>query len=152
MTRIPTRFQLSAGGVVTRRGADGTLEVVLIATQGGTVWGLPKGLVERERREMLEETARREVREETGLEGRVIARLDPIEYWYHGEEDGQPVRYRKKVYFFLMEAVAGDVAHHDWEVDQARWFPLAEALERASYDTERAVLQQAGELLGAQPG
>jgi ADP-ribose pyrophosphatase YjhB (NUDIX family) len=152
MTRIPTRFQLSAGGVVTRRRADGTLEVVLIATQGGTVWGLPKGLVERERRETLEETARREVREETGLEGRVIARLDPIEYWYHGEEGGQPVRYHKKVYFFLMEAVAGDVAHHDWEVDQARWFPLDEALERASYDTERAILQQAGELLRVQPG
>jgi ADP-ribose pyrophosphatase YjhB (NUDIX family) len=73
---LTTRFQLSAGGVVCRRSPAGQFEVALIATQEGERWGLPKGLVEEG--EALEETALREVREETGLEAEVIERLEPI--------------------------------------------------------------------------
>lgn len=137
---MTTRFQLSAGGVVCRRGPAGQLEVVLIATQGGQRWGLPKGLVEQG--ESLEETALREVREETGVEAEVVERLQPIEYWYWWDEGGEKVRYHKKVYYFLMVYRGGDLARHDFEVDDARWFPLDDAVERASYRTEREVLQQ----------
>lgn len=66
---MTTRFQLSAGGVVCRRNPDGQLEVALIATEDGR-WSLPKGLVEKG--EPLEETALREVREETGLEAQIV--------------------------------------------------------------------------------
>ena len=55
-----TKFQLSAGGVIFRENEG--IEVALIATKGGTVWGLPKGLVDRERKEPLEDAAMREVR------------------------------------------------------------------------------------------
>ena len=140
---MTTRFQLSAGGVVCRRSPAGQFEVALIATQEGERWGLPKGLVEEG--EALEETALREVREETGLEAEVVERLEPIEYWYWWDEDGQKVRYHKKVYFFLMTYRGGDVARHDFEVEEARWLPIDQAIERASYRTEREVLQQVKE-------
>ena len=140
---MTTRFQLSAGGVVCRRNPAGQLEVALIATHGGERWGLPKGLVEKG--ESLEETALREVREETGLEAESIERLEPIEYWFWWDEDGQKVRYHKKVYFFLMACRGGDITQHDFEVEDVRWFPIDEAVERASYRTEQKVLQQVKE-------
>ena len=138
--RVTARFQLSAGGVVCRRDPAGRIEVALIATHDGQRWALPKGLVEEG--ESLEETALREVREEAGLEAEAIERLEPIEYWYWWDEDGDKVRYHKKVYYFLMAYRGGDVSRHDFEVDDARWFSLEEAIERASYRTEREVLQQ----------
>lgn len=137
---MTTRFQLSAGGVVCRRNSDGMLEVALIATQQGERWGLPKGLVEKG--EALEETALREVREETGLEAEILERLAPIEYWYWWGEGGQKVRYHKKVYYFLMAYRGGDVAQHDFEVEDVRWFPIDEAIKRASHRTEREMLRR----------
>jgi 8-oxo-dGTP pyrophosphatase MutT (NUDIX family) len=137
---VTARFQLSAGGVVCRRNPAGAIEVALIATHEGERWGLPKGLVEKG--EALEETALREVREETGLEAEIVKRLEPIEYWYWWDEGGQKVRYHKKVYYFLMAYRGGDVAQHDFEVEDVRWFPLDEAIERASHRTEREVLRQ----------
>jgi ADP-ribose pyrophosphatase YjhB (NUDIX family) len=144
MPKIKTKFQLSAGGVIFRE-SEG-IEVALIATKGGKVWGLPKGLVERERKEPLEEAALREVREETGLRGRVLERIDKVEYWYRWKEDNEPVRYHKIVYFFLIEHQGGDIRDHDFEVDEARWFPLVEAERMASYDSEREILGKASEL------
>jgi 8-oxo-dGTP pyrophosphatase MutT (NUDIX family) len=145
MPKIVTKFQLSAGGVIFREGEG--IKVALIATKGGTIWGLPKGLVDRERKEPLEEAALREVQEETGLLGRVLERIDKIEYWYRWQEDDEPVRYHKIVYFFLIEHLGGDIRDHDFEVDEVRWFPLAEAVRMASYESEQEILHKAGELL-----
>jgi len=145
MSKIKTKFQLSAGGVIFRE-SDG-IEVALIATKGGEVWGLPKGLVERERKEPLEEAALREVQEETGLHGRVLERIDKVEYWYNWKENNEPVRYHKIVYFFLIEHQGGDTRDHDFEVDEVRWFPLAEAERVSSYESEREILHKAGELI-----
>ncbi len=137
---MTTRFQISAGGVVCRRNPAGEIEVALIATQEGNRWGLPKGLAEEG--ESLEETARREVREETGLEAEVLERLEPIEYWYWWHENGEKVRYHKKVYFFVMACRSGDITQHDFEVERVRWFSIDEAIKQASYRTEREELQQ----------
>ncbi len=145
MAKIKTKFQLSAGGVVFRENEG--IEVALIATKRGTVWGLPKGLVDRERKESLEEAALREVREETGLHGRVLERIDKVEYWYRWKENDEPVRYHKIVYFFLIEHQGGDIRDHDFEVDEVRWFPLEQAMQIASYESEREILRKAGELI-----
>ena len=88
-------------------------------------WGLPKGLVERGERP--EEAATREVREETGVIAEIREGLGDIGYWYVW--DGE--RVQKRLSFFLMEAVGGDVADHDDEMEEVRWFPLAQAAKRA---------------------
>jgi 8-oxo-dGTP pyrophosphatase MutT (NUDIX family) len=140
---VRTRSEVSAGGVVYRRSDEG-VEVVLAARRtrrGDLAWGLPKGLVEPD--ETPEQTAVREVQEETGLEAEVEASLGEIRYFYVWEG----VRIRKAVHFFLMRATGGDVSRHDDEMEDVRWFPLSVTLRRAAYKGEREVLQRAAERL-----
>ncbi len=124
--------------------SDEGVELVLAARRtrrGDLAWGLPKGLVEPD--ETREQTAVREVREETGLEADVEGSLGEIRYFYVWEG----VRVRKEVHFFLMRATGGDVSQHDHEMEDVRWFPLSIALRRATYKGEREVLQRAAERL-----
>ncbi len=128
--------------MVRRR--DRAVDVALAARRtrkGDLAWGLPKGLVEKG--EAPEETAVREVQEETGLVAEIIEPLGDISYWYVWNEE----RVRKKVTFFLMEAVGGDVSVHDHEMEDVRWFPLPEAGRRATYPSERDVLRRAADAL-----
>jgi 8-oxo-dGTP pyrophosphatase MutT (NUDIX family) len=133
--------------VVLRQGPAGP-EVVLASRRtlsGGLAWGLPKGLVEAGER--AEEAALREVREETGLQAEIRRHIDDISYWYvWGGE-----RIRKRVSFFLMDAVGGDVTEHDHEMEEVRWFPLADAEGEASYRSEQQVLRKAADLYEADP-
>lgn len=132
------RLQKSAGGVVYQESA-GQMMVVLIGTKQGTVWGLPKGQIEED--EDPVEAALREVREETGLKGSCVADLGYIEYWYR--DSGTKVLYHKFVQYFLLRYAGGDVSQHGWEVDEARWFSIDDALDTISYDNEREVLLRA---------
>ena len=141
---MSTRDEVSAGGVVCRRGEAG-VEVALIATHGGERWALPKGLVRKD--EALEEAALREVREETGLDAEIVAPLEPIDYWFWWPRGGRKVRHHKVVHYYLMAFRGGDLADHDDEVDDARWFPLEDAISSASYENERNVLRQAAGLV-----
>jgi len=128
---------------VCRRTAAG-VEVALIATHGGERWALPKGLVDKG--ESFEDAALREVGEETGLEAEVLAPLEPIDYWFWWPQGGRKVRHHQIVHYYLMACRGGDLAHHDDEVDDARWFTLGEAIERVAYENERGVLRQAAAL------
>ncbi len=139
------RNEYSAGGVVVRPRADGGWDVLLIATHEGARWALPKGHVEPGESE--EEAAVREVWEETGVRARIIAPLDTIEYWYRWRATEGSVLIHKRVRFFLMEYVEGDVSQHGWEVDEARWFPIEKAVESVTYKDERALLLKAQSLL-----
>jgi 8-oxo-dGTP pyrophosphatase MutT (NUDIX family) len=143
-----TRFEISAGGVIYRRTATG-IAVCLISTKGGARWQLPKG--KREPGESLEQTAAREVAEETGLVGEVGPRLDRIDLWFTWNEDGTPIRHHKLVYFYLLRYRHGSTADHDHEVDEARWFPAEEAITRLTFPNERRVVARALELLAAEP-
>ncbi len=120
---METRREISAGGVVYRR-RRGKVQVALAARRtrrGDLVWGLAKGAIEPD--ETPESAAIREVREETGLHARIQESLGEIRYFYVWEG----VRVRKLVHFFLMRVTGGDVAEHDEEMEDVRWFPLAEA-------------------------
>jgi 8-oxo-dGTP pyrophosphatase MutT (NUDIX family) len=139
---VKTRLEFSAGGVIYRI-RRGRAEVCLISTQGGTAWQLPKGLIEH--REPPEEAAQREVQEETGLRGKLLRPLDKIEYWYAWEG----TRIHKFVSFYLFRYTGGSTRDHDEEVDEARWFPMAEAERALSFEGERRVLALARERIQA---
>lgn len=122
----------------------GGMEAALAARRtrrGDLAWGLPKGLVEKG--EDPSQTAVREVQEETGLKAEIIQPLGDISYWYVWEGE----RIRKRVTFFLMKAVGGDMSLHDYEMEDVRWFPLEEAPRKANYSSERDVLRRAADAL-----
>lgn len=120
----------AAGGVVRRR-VDGQVLTVLVHRPRYDDWTFPKGkLLEGE---SYEEAALREVLEETGLECRIDAELPPLQYI---DQDGRP----KVVRYWSMEALDGGDLHPTDEVDEARWFTLAEARKMLSYDRDREVL------------
>jgi len=133
---------VSAGGVVYRR-VDGRIETVLCGRDNPLRWSLAKGTPGDG--ESLEETALREVREETGLEVQIQAPLASIEYWFTDWEG--EVRYHKTVHFHLMAPVGGDVTQHDPEFDVVQWFPADEALKKLTYANEVGVLRQAMALI-----
>jgi ADP-ribose pyrophosphatase YjhB (NUDIX family) len=136
---ITRRTSYSAGGVLYRMHSD-ICEVVMIATDGGRRWGLPKGHVRRG--EPAEDAALREVAEETGLEGEIIQHLATIEYWFRAG----PTRVHKYVDLFLMHYVGGEVIPQQSEVDDARWFDIDEALRKSSFKREYEVLERVRQL------
>lgn len=135
--------QVSSGGVIFRR-QDDAVEVVLVSVRQGRYWCLPKGIIDQG--ETPEQTALREVQEESGLTGRIVDSLGQINYWYYIR--GENTKCRKTVHFFLMEYVEGSTSQHDREVDEARWFPIEAALRKISFKGDRAILEKAASLLG----
>jgi len=140
-SRIPTQILVSAGGIVFRPITSGGTEVALISVGDPPRWQLPKGLVDKG--ETPEIAALREVHEEAGVDSVIIEKMKPVEYWYQATVAGKRVRYHKFVHFFLMRYVAGDVADHDHEVNEARWMEIGKALELIAFKSERAVLEEA---------
>jgi len=130
--------QTSSGGVIFRKKTD-VIEVVLVSVRGGKYWCLPKGIVDKG--ETPEVTALREVREESGLSGRIIDKLGEITYWYYIR--GENAKCRKTVHFFLMEYQSGNTSQHDLEVDEAEWFPLDAAMSKISFSGDRTILEKA---------
>jgi len=146
---MDTERRLSAGGVVFKK-VKGAIRVALISVKGGKVWGLPKGGVEHG--ENIARTAHREVREETGLDGRILGKIGHVEYFFtYREDDGGAKRVFKIVYFFLMRYTAGSVRNHDDEVDDCRWFEIGEAIDLMKYEDEKETLRKARAMIGALP-
>lgn len=141
--RVPVSEAVSAGGVVWRRRGNEDIEIVLCHREEGPVWCLPKGTPEDG--ESMEDTALREVAEETGLQVERGEQLSTIEYWF--TRGGG--RVHKHVQFWLMRPTGGDVTNHDHEFDRVEWVPLATALKRLTYEGERAVVREGAKLLGA---
>lgn len=139
-----TRNEHSSGGVVIAI-RDGAPHVALIATRNKTRWGLPKGAVTDG--ETSEAAALREVREETGLEARIVRLLDTIEYTFRGGD----TLVHKSVDFYLMDYVAGELEPQLSEVDDVQWVELTSSLQRASFESERKLLEMALSFSSAGP-
>lgn len=142
---LPIGHATSAGGIVVRRTPGGP-ELVLgrrRRERDGPTWSLPKGTPDPD--ETAEQTALREVTEETGLQVRILGPVGDIHYRF--VRDGR--RIRKTVHYFLMEATGGDLADRDHEFEEVRWVPLAEAEALMSFSTERDIVARA--LLKRQP-
>ncbi len=133
----------SAGGIVVRYEASEPWLVVgsRRRERDGRTWTLPKGTPDAG--ETLEETALREVREETGLEVRITGPLDSIEYTF--SQSG--TRIHKTVHYFMMEPVGGDLSGHDHEFDEVRWIRFEEAPAMLTFETERTLVGQAARRL-----
>ncbi|HXG53284.1 MAG TPA: divalent cation tolerance protein CutA [candidate division Zixibacteria bacterium] len=145
---LRTVREVSAGGIVFRR-RGGAYETVLIRVRHR--WTLPKGHVEEG--ESTEQAALREVREETGLEGAVVQKLGDIRYSYRDKsKEGEAIRIYKRVFFYLLRYVKGDVRDHDHEVEEARWFPMEQAIRRLKFATERKMVHRALSVLEAEDG
>lgn len=109
----------------------------------GWTWGLPKGTPDPG--ETLEETAIREVTEETGLKVTLEVPIDAIQYWFVRPDDG--VRCHKTVHFYLMSAVGGSLSDHDGEFDEVRWSHGKESLHVLAYKNESDILGKAIEMV-----
>ena len=133
-------MQTSAGGVVFRR-VRGQVEIALISVGVRRRWQLPKGHVDAG--ESPEQAALREVREEAGVDADLLESIGRVEYWFVATDDGRRTRFHKFVHFYLLAYRSGDVADHDHEVHEARWFPLDEALRLLAFDNEREVAARA---------
>ena len=128
---------ISSGGVIFRT-VNSQFEVALISR--GKIWCLPKGLIEMG--ETAEETALREVKEETGLEGEIVNRIGEISYVFFKRK-----RYFKMVHFYLIRHIGGSISNHDFEADRVKWFPISEALKILTYPNERKILKKAEKIL-----
>jgi 8-oxo-dGTP pyrophosphatase MutT (NUDIX family) len=144
--RLPEVEEISAGGVVIDV-HDGAARIAVIARRnraGRVEWCLPKGHLESD--ETLEEAAEREVAEETGIIGRVLAPLGTIDYWF----SASGTRVHKIVHHFLLEATGGELSIEgdpDAEAIDVAWFPLGEAQSQLTFPNERRITEVAWERL-----
>ena len=102
---------------------------------------MPKGHIEPG--ETAEQAAVREVKEETGIDGSVLASLGSIDYWLHG----QGKRVLKTVHHYLMRFQSGELSDEDIEVTEVAWVPLSELSTRLSYADERKLAAIANNLI-----
>jgi 8-oxo-dGTP pyrophosphatase MutT (NUDIX family) len=144
--RLRTVHETSAGGLVID-GIDGPKETQVAALigridrRGRMLWSLPKGHIELG--ETAEQTAIREVAEETGIQGTVLAALGSIDYWFVTE--GR--RVHKTVHHYLMRFLGGELSDEDVEVSEVAWVPLKELPSKLAYADERRLAEVAGELI-----
>ena len=147
------KFEFSAGGIVFRQAQDfgpkpqfskKNIEVLVCQHSQHHGWVFPKGLIgDKIKDEQKEDTAIREVKEETGVKGKILKPLTPVEYWYvFGGE-----KIHKTVYYFLMKFVSGNITKHDFEMENVEWLPENEVLNRLTYPSDKKVWQEMRKLL-----
>lgn len=139
--------EFSAGGIVVRKDSGQSQnDIAILVSQhsGHHGWVFPKGHVgDSNKNETPEEAALREVQEETGIIGKILKSLTPIEYWYQFQGEKK----HKKVQYFLMSYVSGDIENHDFEMENVEWLPMEEVEKRLTYDGDKKVWEEAHQLI-----
>lgn len=135
--------EFSAGGLVLDLGGEIPRGALIGRTdrRGRLLWSLPKGHIEHG--ETAEQAAIREVAEETGINGEIMAELGSVDFWFVAE--GR--RIHKTVQHFLMRATGGELSDADVEVTAVAWVPLPDISAQLAYPDERGLVDAAGRLL-----
>ena len=136
MARLTAATATSAGGIVIRF-QDAVPQFVVgrrRRERDGAAWTLPKGTPISG--ETLDQTAVREVGEETGLKVRIVSPLDAIKYTFVQ----RGTRINKTVHYFLMEPIGGSLEDHDHEFEEVRWISFQDAPALLSFETERSLV------------
>ena len=144
--------EFSAGGIVYRkveiaqRAPDSKFEIKWLVCQHSQHkgWVFPKGLIgDNIKGEKSEDTAIREVEEETGVKGKIITKLsNPAVYWYVWKGDKR----FKTVHYFLVEYVSGDIKDHDQEMSAVEWLPTSEVEKKLTYKSDKLAFKEALEI------
>ena len=133
--------ETSAGGLIVDHESGAAAVIGRLDRRGRLLWSLPKGHIEAG--ETPEMAAIREIQEETGILGEVLAPLGTIDFWFVAEDR----RVHKTVHHFLLRATGGELSDEDIEVSEVAWVPLDELESRLAYADERRLIRRATELL-----
>jgi 8-oxo-dGTP pyrophosphatase MutT (NUDIX family) len=151
------KFEFSAGGIVYKRekilnypkgtspakrsgAVQDDIYILVCQHSQHHGWVFPKGFIgDKIAGESKEDTALREVEEETGIKGEIIEPVKPITYWY--KMDG--IKREKTVYYYIMCEIGGDITKHDWEMENVEWLPIEKVEERLTYDSDKEVWKEA---------
>ncbi|AIG81217.1 MULTISPECIES: NUDIX hydrolase [Amycolatopsis] len=142
--RLTTVDETSAGGLVVDAERANAALIGRLDRHGRLLWSLPKGHIEDG--ETHEQTAVREVKEETGISARVLQPLGTIDYWFVAERR----RVHKTVHHFILESTGGELSDEDVEVTEVAWVPLADLETKLAYSDERKLVRKAKELFAQQ--
>lgn len=137
------KFEFSAGGIVFKN-VDDKILILLCQHSQHHGWVFPKGIIgDHVKGEKKEETAVREVKEETGIQAKIIKSLEPVTYWYIMEGE----KIKKTVYYYLMEFVGGNFEEKDDEMENVEWLPIKEVEKRLTYKSDKQVWTEAKNLI-----
>lgn len=137
------KFEFSAGGVVYKK--EGNKIYILVSQHSQHHgWVFPKGLIgDNIKGEKKEDTAVREVKEETGIDAKIITPLKPVTYWY--VFDGQKIK--KTVYYYIMEFMGGNFSERDHEMENVEWLSIDHVQERLTYKSDKEVWREAEKII-----
>jgi 8-oxo-dGTP pyrophosphatase MutT (NUDIX family) len=139
--RLRTVDETSAGGLIVDHESGAAAVIGRLDRRGRLLWSLPKGHIEAG--ETAEQAAIREVEEETGISGEILAQLGTIDFWFVAE--GR--RIHKTVQHYLLRAIGGELSDADIEVTEVAWVPLPDIRAQLAYPDERGLVDTAGRLL-----
>lgn len=139
--------QFSAGGIIFKKDGESFLWLIRKPApnpefKGKIVWGFPKGLIDPG--EKIEEAALREVREEAGVEAKIIAKLPSIKIIYTNEKKERVLKF---ITYFVMEWQKDLPDGFGWETGEIKWANLTKALEILGYDSDKKLLHQASDFI-----
>ncbi|MBI3109572.1 NUDIX hydrolase [Candidatus Daviesbacteria bacterium] len=129
--------EFSAGGIVFNKAG----QVLLTKHSRNHHWSFPKGLIDPG--QTSEQAALREVKEEGGVEAKILDKVGYSKYVYTLNRE----KIFKIVTYFLMKYVSGSPEDHDWEMEEAGWYEVEEALKKLTFSQDKTLLKKALEMV-----
>ena len=125
----------SCGAIIIHKSGENNYKVLLVKNHNGRYWSFPKGHVEKGETE--EETAIREIKEETGLDVEIVDSFREVsDYCPFG-------RIKKRVVFFMAQTFSTNVVVQKEEIDSYIWVDLYDVHNKCTYDNDLRVIKKA---------